>query len=148
MMDVVDQETRSKMMSGIRGKNTKPELEIRRQLHGLGFRYRIHDKRLPGKPDLVFKKYNAVIFVNGCFWHRHGCHLFKWPKTRPEFWEEKINRNHENDLKALQSLKSSGWRVCIVWECSMKGATKDIQVISKTIARWLKGNHRMLEVSG
>jgi DNA mismatch endonuclease (patch repair protein) len=148
MMDVVDPETRSRMMSGIRGKDTRPELEIRRRLHGLGFRYRLYDKKLPGKPDIVLKKYNAVIFVNGCFWHRHGCHLFKWPKTRPEFWEKKINRNHENDLKTLQNLQSSGWRVCIVWECAMKGATKDMQEISETIARWLKGNNCMLEVSG
>ncbi|MDD3801263.1 MAG: DNA mismatch endonuclease Vsr [Desulfuromonas thiophila] len=148
MMDVVDSETRSRMMSGIRGKDTKPELEIRRQLHRLGFRYRLHDKQLPGKPDIVLKKYNAVIFVNGCFWHRHNCHLFKWPKTRPEFWKEKINRNHENDLKALQKLQSSGWRVCIVWECAIKGAAKDIQEIPKIIARWLKSNKRMLEISG
>lgn len=148
MTDVVDPETRSRMMSGIRGKDTMPELEIRHQLHRLGFRYRLHDKQLPGKPDIVLKKYDAVIFVHGCFWHRHHCHLFKWPKTRPEFWKEKINRNHENDLKALQKIQSSGWRVCIVWECAIKGATKDTQVISETIARWLKGNKSMLEISG
>jgi DNA mismatch endonuclease (patch repair protein) len=148
MTDVVDSETRSKMMSGIRGKDTKPELGIRRQLHRLGFRYRLHDKKLPGKPDIVLKKYNAVIFVHGCFWHRHNCHLFKWPKTRPEFWKEKINRNHENDLKALQKLQSSGWRVCIVWECAVKGTAKDIQAVSKTIARWLKSNKHTLEISG
>ena len=148
MTDVVDPETRSRMMSGIRGKDTMPELEIRHQLHRLGFRYRLHDKQLPGKPDIVLKKYDAVIFVHGCFWHRHHCHLFKWPKTRPEFWKEKINRNHENDLKALQKIQSSGWRVCIVWECAIKGATKDTQEISETIARWLKGNKSMLEISG
>ena len=148
MTDVVDSETRSRMMSGIRGKDTRPELEIRRQLHGLGFRYRLHDKQLPGKPDLVLKKYNAVIFVHGCFWHRHNCSLFKWPKTRPEFWKEKINRNHENDLKALQKLQSAGWRVCIVWECAIKSTVKDVQAVSETTARWLKGNKRMLEISG
>ena len=148
MTDVVDSETRSRMMSGIRGKDTRPELEIRHHLHRLGFRYRLHDKQLPGKPDIVLKKYHAVIFVHGCFWHRHNCHLFKWPKTRPEFWKKKINRNHENDLKALNSLKTNGWRICIVWECSIKGADKNIQAIANTIARWLKSNKSMLEISG
>lgn len=147
MTDVVDSETRSRMMSGIRGKDTRPELEIRHQLHGLGFRYRLHDKHLPGKPDLVLKKYHAVIFVHGCFWHRHNCRLFKWPKTRPEFWKNKINRNHENDQKTLQKLQSTGWRVCIVWECSTGGADKNVRTISKDIANWLKGNKTMLEIS-
>ena len=148
MTDVVDPETRSRMMSGIRGKDTMPELQIRRELHGLGFRFRLHDKRLPGKPDIVLGKYHAVIFVHGCFWHKHGCHLFKWPKTRPEFWKVKINRNHENDLKVLESLQSSGWRVCVVWECAIKGADKNIQTIAKTVSRWLKSNKTMLEISG
>lgn len=148
MTDVVDSETRSRMMSGIRGKDTRPELEIRRQLHKLGFRYKLHDKQLPGKPDIVLKKYQAVIFVHGCFWHRHNCHLFKWPKTRPEFWKKKINRNYENDLKALNNLQTSGWRVCLVWECSIKGADKNIQTVAATIASWLKSNNPILEISG
>lgn len=148
MTDIVDSNTRSRMMSSIRNKDTKPELQIRRQLHRLGFRYRLHDKYLLGKPDLVLKKYNAVIFVHGCFWHRHGCHLFKWPKTRPDFWKKKINRNHEKDLKALHSLQSSGWRICIVWECAIRGADKDVQVIAKDIAEWLKSNKLLLEISG
>lgn len=147
MTDVVDPETRSKMMSGIRGKDTLPELEIRRQLHQRGFRYRLHDKKLPGTPDIVLKKYNAIIFIHGCFWHRHNCHLFKWPKTRPEFWKQKINRNHENDIKALENLQFLGWRVCIVWECSIKGASKNISMISESIVRWLKSNKSMLEIS-
>jgi DNA mismatch endonuclease (patch repair protein) len=148
MTDIVNSETRSRMMSGIRGKNTKPELKIRSELHKLGFRYRLHDKRLPGNPDIVFKRYRAVILVHGCFWHRHGCHLFKWPKTRPEFWKKKIDRNHENDLKAFQDLQSSGLRVCIVWECAIKGANKNIQEIARTIAKWLKSNKPVLEISG
>lgn len=147
MTDVVDSETRSRMMSGIRGKDTKPELEVRHQLHRLGFRYRLHDKKLPGKPDIVLKKYNAVIFIHGCFWHRHNCRLFKWPKTRPEFWKQKINRNHENDVKALDNLQSTGWRVCIVWECSIKGASKNISMVSESIAHWLQSNNSMLEIS-
>jgi len=148
MTDIVDSYTRSRMMSGIRGKDTIPEMEIRRQLHGLGFRYRLHDKRLPGKPDVVLKQFNAVIFVHGCFWHRHKCRLFKWPMTRSEFWKAKINHNHENDIKVLKQLKSSGWRVCIVWECSIKGAEKNIQEITQIIARWLKSNNPMLEIPG
>lgn len=148
MTDIVDPETRRRMMSGIRGKNTKPELQIRSQLHKLGFRYRLHDDQLPGKPDITLKKYHAVIFVHGCFWHRHDCHLFKWPETRSEFWRKKINRNHEKDMKVLQSLRSSGWRVCVVWECAIKGADKNIQVIAKSIAEWLTGNNPSLEISG
>lgn len=147
MTDVVDSKTRSRMMSGIRGKNTRPELEIRRQLHQRGFRYRLHDKTLPGKPDVVLKKYNAVIFIHGCFWHRHNCHLFKWPKTRPEFWKQKITRNHENDIEALAKLLSHGWRVCIVWECSIKGVSKNVPMVSESITRWLKSNNSMLEIS-
>ncbi len=147
MTDVVDSETRSKMMVGIRGKDTRPELAVRRQLHQRGFRYRLHDKNLPGKPDIILKKYNAVIFIHGCFWHRHNCHLFKWPKTRPEFWRQKITRNHENDVKALEDLQFAGWRVCIVWECSIKGASKNISMVSESIVRWLKSNKSMLEIS-
>lgn len=148
MTDVVDSRTRSRMMSGIRGKNTKPELQIRSQLHKLGFRYRLHDKKLPGRPDIVLKKYNAVIFVHGCFWHRHECHLFKWPQTRRTFWREKINHNHENDIKALRNLRASGWRVCIIWECAIKGSDRNIPGIFKVIKKWLESNRTKLEISG
>ncbi|MCP5329821.1 MAG: DNA mismatch endonuclease Vsr [Pseudomonadales bacterium] len=147
MTDVVDSETRSRMMSGIRGKDTRPELEVRHQLHHLGFRYRLHDKKLPGRPDIVLKRYNAVIFIHGCFWHRHNCRFFKWPKTRQEFWRQKINRNHENDIKALKNLQTMGWRVCIVWECSLKRISRDSLLVSETIARWLESNEPMLEIS-
>lgn len=109
------------MMSGIRGKNTKPELVIRRGLHALGFRYRLHDRRLPGKPDLVLRRYQAAIFVNGCFWHGHDCALFKWPSTRPEWWRAKIGRTREKDADTIAALREEGWRVLEVWECSMKG---------------------------
>lgn len=138
MTDVVDKKTRSRMMSGIRAKDTKPELLIRKALFARGFRYRIHDKRLPGKPDLVFPKYNAVIFVHGCFWHRHKCHLFKWPSTRPEFWKSKINRNVEVDKNNYTSLKNNGWRILTIWECSLKGKSrlKLDNVINET-EKWL-----------
>lgn len=146
MTDIVAPKKRSQMMAGIRGKDTKPELEIRLRLHRLGFRYRIHDRNLPGSPDIVLKKYNAVIFIHGCFWHRHNCHIFKWPNTRPEFWKNKINKNYENDSKAFKSLRSAGWRVCIVWECSIKGSSKNAQTASESIAHWLKSNESILEI--
>src|SRR3954470_16295918 len=92
MADVVSSGVRSRMMAGIRGTNTAPEMILRRALHAEGFRYRLHDRRLPGKPDMVFPRHHAVIFAHGCFWHGHDCHLFKWPSTRPEFWQTKIRR--------------------------------------------------------
>jgi DNA mismatch endonuclease (patch repair protein) len=138
MPDVVDRETRSRMMAGIRGKNTQPELLIRRALHRLGFRYRLHVASLPGKPDLVFPKQHAVILVNGCFWHCHECHLFKWPSSRVEFWRTKITRNREKDAEASVALVRAGWRVLTVWECALKGRTrrKEEDVIAD-VAKWL-----------
>jgi DNA mismatch endonuclease, patch repair protein len=109
------------MMSGIRGKDTRPELIVRKGLHATGFRYRLHVKELPGKPDLVLPKYGAVIFVHGCFWHGHDCSLFKWPSSRPEWWKAKILRNRTNDAEATKALLSRGWRVLEIWECALKG---------------------------
>lgn len=148
MTDVVDKKTRSRMMSGIRGKNTKPEILIRSLLHQRGYRFRLHVRNLSGQPDIVLKKYRAAIFIHGCFWHRHECHLFKWPKTRPEFWKNKINRNHENDSRALFDLKASGWRVCIIWECSIKGANKDMKKIIMRLESWLNGQNDFMEIKG
>lgn len=112
------------MMSGIQGKNTKPELVIRKGLHALGFRYRLHVTRLPGKPDIALPKYKVVIFANGCFWHGHDCHLFKWPSTRPEWWRAKIEKTRLADEAARNALLSDGWRVAEVWECALKGRTR------------------------
>ena len=139
MPDIVSPETRSRMMAGIRGKDTKPELVIRRGLHRLGFRFRLHDRRLPGKPDRVFPKHNAVIFVHGCFWHGHDCHLFRWPATRREFWRQKISRNREVDARNRRALLETGWRVLEVWECALKGrdARPAASVVS-SCARWLR----------
>ncbi|MDH4980936.1 very short patch repair endonuclease [Hyphomicrobium sp. D-2] len=120
-MDVLTAEQRRFNMSRIRGRDTVPELLIRRALHAKGFRYRLHDRRLPGRPDLVFPKYRAVIFIHGCFWHGHDCHLFKWPSTRKEFWQEKIERNRARDDSAIRKLQENAWRVLIVWECALKG---------------------------
>jgi len=136
-------------MSGIRGKNTKPEMMIRRALHARGFRYRIHCKDLPGKPDMCFPKYRAVIFVHGCFWHGHGCHLFKWPSTRPEFWREKIGRNRVVDEAAAMELHKLGWRVGLVWECAIKGRTRyEMPEIIGRLEDWLHGTTRYLDVAG
>jgi DNA mismatch endonuclease (patch repair protein) len=148
MVDIVNKSTRRKMMSGIKGKNTKPELLVRSSLHHRGFRFRIHDNKVPGKPDLVLKKYNTVIFVHGCFWHKHNCHLFKWPKTNQEFWRNKIERNWLNDQKVVDELLSSGWRVCIIWECALKGKYSDLNTAINYVTDWLENNDEMLEVFG
>lgn len=125
MVDIVDTATRSRMMSGIKGKDTKPEMVIRKMLHSAGFRYRLHDKRLPGKPDLVLPRYRTVLFVHGCFWHGHSnCALFRLPGTRREFWSDKIGGNIDRDAKHILALQESGWNVAVVWECSLKGASK------------------------
>ena len=121
MVDVLTPAQRQLNMSRIRGKDTKPELLLRRGLHALGFRFRLHRKDLPGRPDLVFPGRRAVIFVHGCFWHGHDCPMCKMPATRPEFWRAKISGNHERDLKATGSLRASGWRVLVVWGCALQG---------------------------
>jgi DNA mismatch endonuclease (patch repair protein) len=121
--DIVDAETRSRMMSGIRGKNTKPEMTVRRALHAMGYRYRLHARELPGKPDIVFRGRRLAIFVHGCFWHRHtdpSCKLARMPKSRPEFWEPKLEGNRARDEANVAALKAMGWNVLIVWECQIK----------------------------
>ena len=149
MVDVVDRKTRSRMMSGIRGKNTKPELLIRKGLHARGFRFRLHDKRLPGKPDLVLPKFGAVIFVHGCFWHGHECHLFKWPKSRREFWRKKITRNKAKDAESCASLKKEGWYILTIWECALKGRTRrPVDQILDMAADWLVYSMRNRQIRG
>lgn len=125
MADIVNAATRSRMMSGIKAKDTKPEMVIRKMLHAAGFRFRLHDKRLPGKPDLVLPKYRTAVFVHGCFWHGHeSCSLFRIPKSKTEFWEEKISQNIKRDSRNISELLASGWRVLVIWECATKGADK------------------------
>lgn len=139
MVDVVDKATRSRMMAGIKGKDTKPEMLIRSELHRRGFRFRKNVKELPGKPDIVLPKYKAVIMVNGCFWHGHECHLFKWPATRPDFWREKISGNKARDLRNIKELEFLGWRVSVVWECDIKGRkVKDIDLFLMGLSDWIK----------
>lgn len=122
-MDTLSPQQRSALMSQIRGRDTKPELAVRRLVHGQGYRYRLHRKDLPGRPDLVFAGRRAVIFVHGCFWHRHpdpACKLARMPKSRLEFWGPKLTSNRERDLAVEQRLNESGWRVLTVWECEMR----------------------------
>ncbi|WP_081986545.1 very short patch repair endonuclease [Chitinibacter sp. ZOR0017] len=120
-MDIVTPQKRSAMMSGIRGKNTKPELLVRSFLHAQGFRFRLHRKDLPGGPDIVLPKYHVCIFVHGCFWHRHpDCRLASTPKSRQEFWEPKFAGNVERDTRNQAALLASGWRVVILWECGLR----------------------------
>lgn len=121
MADVHDPETRSYNMSRIRGKDTKPEMVVRKFLHSKGFRYKLHDKSLPGKPDIVLPKYRTVIFVHGCFWHGHeGCKYFVIPKTRTEWWLEKIGRTNAQDIDHQKELEKLGWKVYVIWECELK----------------------------
>lgn len=147
MTDVVDAVTRSRMMSGIRGKNTSPELLIRKTLHARGFRFRIHADHFPGKPDLVFTKYKAVIFVHGCFWHAHNCRYFKIPQTRREFWLEKIGKNQTRDQLQVSALRSSGWRVLIVWECAVRLMKKQkSSLLIDRIEDWLVNGSEYLQI--
>lgn len=118
-------------MSQIRSTNTKPELLVRKFLHAQGYRYRLHDKKLPGHPDIVLPKYKTIIFIHGCFWHGHAnCKYYKVPQTRTEWWLAKINRNKANDDKAAKALKKQGWNIITIWECSLKPARAD-----KTLTR-------------
>lgn len=148
MVDVVDSATRSRMMSGIRGRNTKPEILIRSLLHRQGFRFRLHVSDMPGKPDIVLPRYHAVLFVHGCFWHGHNCPLFKLPGTRPDFWREKIERNRNKDSRAKEALLADGWRVGIIWECALRGAGKNIEGVAQSLAEWLRSDTPLIEVRG
>lgn len=149
MADVVSAAVRSRMMAGIKGRNTNPELLLRKGLHARGFRFRLHDKALAGSPDIVLPRYRAVIFAHGCFWHGHDCHLFKWPKTREEFWRAKIARNQEVDAKAEATLMKTGWRYAVVWECALKGRTRlPIDNMLQALADWIRSDLPRLELRG
>ena len=137
MADIVDKATRSRMMAGIRGKDTKPELQWRRALHAMGLRFRLHAPSLPGRPDLVFPKYRAVVLVHGCFWHRHAdCRFATNPATRPEFWQTKFEANIARDKRNVTALLDGGWRVAVVWECALK--LEGPLAVAQNVAAWLK----------
>lgn len=121
MADVHSKEIRSYNISRIKGKNTKPEILVRKHLYSNGFRYKLNVKKLPGTPDIVLKKYRTIIFINGCFWHGHkGCKYFVIPKTKKEWWTDKIRKTQERDLKHQSKLKMIGWNIVVIWECQLK----------------------------
>jgi DNA mismatch endonuclease (patch repair protein) len=149
MPDIVSKKKRSEMMAGIRGKHTKPEMLVRSILHKAGFRFRLHTKHLPGKPDLVLPKYHAAILINGCFWHGHDCHLFKWPSSKKEFWRNKILKNRANDEKTLTALDAQDWRVLVIWECALKGKEKrSLERIVDEVTGWLHSDETYHEIKG
>lgn len=149
MNDVFSPEVRSRVMSGIRSGNTKPEMVLRSALHRRGLRFRLHDRKLPGKPDLVFPKHRAVLFAHGCFWHLHECHLFRWPKSRKEFWHTKLLGNRRNDVRKMLAITLAGWRVGIVWECALKGRLRlELDAIADQCAAWIRSGEQKLEIAG
>lgn len=148
-MDVHTREQRSRNMAAIRASNTKPEIEIRHRLYAMGFRYQLHRRDLPGKPDITLPAYSAVVMVNGCFWHWHGCSLCKVPSTRTERWQEKLSRTIERDHDVRMQLRIAGWRVCNVWECAFRGQGPQSAALDRTaaeIARWIRGTEQVRQI--
>ncbi len=138
MADVVDAATRSRMMAGIRGKDTKPEIAVRRGLHRMGLRFRLDGSALPGRPDLVFPKHRTVVFVHGCFWHAHACDAFHLPDSNAAFWLEKLQKNVVRDRKRVAELRALEWRVLVIWECAVKiSTTNDRTDLYRIASDWI-----------
>lgn len=136
-------------MAAVRSRDTKPELIVRKHLHAAGLRFRLNAKELLGKPDLVFPKHNVALFVNGCFFHGHDCHLFKWPKDNADFWRKKIERNRERDRQVTGRLIELDWRVATVWECALRGKTRlDRQETMRSLAEWIRSGGKSLVIRG
>lgn len=150
MADVVSSAQRSRMMAGIRGANTTPERFVRSMLHKEGLRFRLHDRKLPGKPDIVLPRWRTVVLVHGCFWHGHNCHLFKLPGTRRDFWRSKIEGNRTNDSRTINMLKRAGWKVAIIWECALKGRARlHPRAVQRRLAAFVRSDRRRsLELFG
>lgn len=146
MTDIVDQQTRSRMMSGIRDKDTKPELALRRALHARGFRFRLHSKKVHGRPDLVLPKHRTAVFVHGCFWHRHeGCRFATTPSTREKFWQKKFEANVARDDAVRLKLLEDGWRVATVWECALRKPNQ-VNATTDLLSAWLRSNELQLQI--
>lgn len=146
--DIVTPAKRSQMMSGIRGRDTGPEMRVRRLLHQKGYRFRLHRRNLPGSPDLVLPRHRVVVFVHGCFWHFHaGCRLAKVPGTRSDFWRTKLLGNRARDAVAVDALLADGWRVLVVWECWLR-ASRDDEVAAEALAAWMRSGQSLCEFSG
>jgi len=148
-MDTVSTETRSRMMAAVKGKDTKPEILVRRTLHRLGFRFRLQARDLPGRPDIVLPRHRLAVFVNGCFWHGHDCPAFRLPSTRTGFWAEKIGRNRDRDARSAASLEAAGWRVLVVWECVLTGKRRlPPERLAEALAEAVAGGGRSTTISG
>lgn len=150
MTDVLTAAQRQLNMSRIRGRDTKPEMLVRQGLHARGLRYRLHDRTLPGRPDLVFTRYGAVVFVHGCFWHAHGCALSRLPATRQDFWKQKLEGNAARDHRVADALRAAGWRVLVIWECALRGPSRlRGDVVLDRAQRFINGRVRdHLEIAG
>jgi DNA mismatch endonuclease (patch repair protein) len=147
MTDVLTPEQRSFNMSRVHGRNTAPELRVRRGLHALGLRFRLHPRELPGRPDLVLPRYRTAVFVHGCFWHAHGCHLSTMPATRIEFWRQKIEGNVARDQAAVAALHAAGWHVLVIWECALRGRGRlDDQELLSNAASFIRNGYEGLRV--
>lgn len=125
-------------MSGIRGKDTGPEMLVRKALFHRGLRYRLHFKGLPGKPDIVFPQYRAIVLVHGCFWHMHQCKLFKWPATRVDFWREKLLANRSRDVRNLQAYNELGWKTLVIWECAVRKYKQHMEDLTDQVEDWVR----------
>lgn len=148
-MDTVDRQTRSRIMASVGQKNTGAELLLRKALHKNGLRYRLHDRSLPGSPDIVFPRFRAVVFVHGCYWHSHGCYRSTVPKSRNYFWTEKFHSNRLRDDRNVRLLLEHGWRVFTVWECALKGkTTQPYGVVTRALRRWLESTRKSGEIAG
>lgn len=148
-MDTVDRQTRSKIMASVGQKDTGAELLLRRAVHKLGLRYKLHDRSLPGSPDLVFPRFHAVVFVHGCYWHSHGCYKSTVPKSSRVFWTEKFTANSERDERNIRLLMQRGWRVMIVWECALLGKTAlPPHEVIEEVRVWLHGTDSRKQISG
>ena len=148
-MDVLTPEQRHLNMSRIKGRHTKPEMLLRQGLHARGLRFRLHVKDLPGRPDLVFPRYRAAMFVHGCFWHGHSCPLFKLPATRRQFWEGKIAGNRSRDARDLAALVTAGWRVLTVWECALRSPSRlPLNTVLDQAVAWLESEETVLTIAG
>ncbi|MGI2860014.1 very short patch repair endonuclease [Shewanella algae] len=142
MVDTLPPEERSERMSRVRAQSTKPEMKLRRLIHGMGFRYRLHRRDLPGKPDLVFPGKRSIIFMHGCFWHRHeGCGLARLPKSKRAFWSAKLEANKERDQKNISTLEAAGWRVLVIWECQLRDEGEVREVVKEFLTNYKRENN-------
>lgn len=149
VVDTVDAATRSAIMSRVRSTDTKPEMAVRRALHARGYRYSLHSRSLPGRPDIVLTRHQAVVMVHGCFWHGHDCRLYRLPQSRQEYWSAKVERNKARDSDVQKKLKDMGWRCFVVWECAVRRpGGREVEEIAGRFEKWLNGHRQFGQVKG